>query len=164
MLGDILVILACILAVVSYYSLPARRASGLARTGGTEVTSRAGYQRILLRIGVLASLAFMSAAVYIFAELSLAMVLIAIVVLALLWYIIVREVWKLTEKRRLIADAVAWLVLLPLFIAGIVLSDLSLWQKLAYPLGAVCVGHGIFPLTRYIDRRLESRRSSKRGK
>ena len=164
MLGDILVILACILAVVAYYSLPARRASGLARTAKAEAASRAGYQRTLLRVGVLASLAFMSAAVYIFVELSVAMVLIATVVLTLLWYIILREVWKLTEKRRLIADAVAWLVLLPLFIVSIALSDLSLWQKLAYPIGAICVGHGIFPLTRYIDRRLESRRSSKKGK
>jgi amino acid permease len=156
---DILIILAAVLAVVSYFSLPARRRAGFAKTTGIEESKRARYKNILLVIGVLASLAFMSVIVYTLAERSLAVVLIAIVVVGLMWYIIVTEVWKLTQKRRSIANSLAWFVALPLFIAGIVLSDISVWQKVAYPVGGALLGHGISVLIRYIDRKLETRRS-----
>jgi undecaprenyl pyrophosphate phosphatase UppP len=154
---DILIMLASVLAVVSYFSLPARRRAEFAQTIGIEETKRARYKNILLVIGVLASMAFMSVVVYTLAELSLAVVLIAIVVVGLMWYIILTEVWKLTQKRRSIANSLAWFVVLPLFIAGIVLSDISVWQKVAYPVGAGLVGHGISVLIRYIDRKLETR-------
>jgi len=155
--------LASVLAVVSYFSLPARRRAGFAKTTGTEESKRARYKNILLLIGVLASLAFMSVVVFTLAELSLAVVFIAIVVVGLMWYIILTEVWKLTQKRRLIANSLAWFVVLPLFIAGIVLSDISVWQKIAYPVGGALVGHGISVLIRYIDKKLETRRSLRAG-
>jgi len=160
---DILIILASVLAVVSYFSLPARRRSGFARTTKTEAARNARYERILLLIGVLASLAFISVVVYTFAELSLAVVLIALIVVGLMWYIILTEVWQLTQKGRLIADSLAWFVVLPLFIAGIVLSDIPLWQKVSYPVGGGLIGHGISVLIRYIDKKLETRRSSRAG-
>jgi len=160
---DILIMLASVLAVVSYFSLPARRRAGFAKTTGTEESKRARYKNILLLIGVLASLAFMSVVVFTLAELSLAVVFIAIVVVGLMWYIILTEVWKLTQKRRLIANSLAWFVVLPLFIAGIVLSDISVWQKIAYPVGGALVGHGISVLIRYIDKKLETRRSLRAG-
>ena len=160
---DILIMLASVLAVVSYFSLPARRRAGFAKTTGTEESKRARYKNILLLIGVLASMAFMSVVVYTLAELSLAVVLIAIVVVGLMWHIILTEVWKLTQKRRLVANSLAWFVVLPLFIAGIVLSDIAAWQKVTYPVGGALVGHGISVLIRYIDKKLETRRSLRAG-
>lgn len=160
---DILIILASILAVVAYFSLPARRRSVSARAARTEAAERTRYERILLIIGVLASCAFMSVVVCTFPELSLAVVLIAITVVGLMWYIIVTEVWKLTKKGRLIANLLAWLVVLPLFIAGIVLSAIPVWQKVTYLIGGGLVGHGISVLIRYIDRKLETKHSSREG-
>jgi len=142
---------------------PDGEADAFLRATRTEATKRARYERVLLISGVLASLAFMSVVVYAFPELSLAVVLIAITVVGLMWYIIVTEVWKLTKKGRLIADSLAWFVVLPLFIAGIVLSAIPVWQKVIYLVGGGLVGHGISAPIRYIDGKLETRRSSREG-
>ena len=142
---------------------PDGEADAFLRATRTEATKRARYENILLVIGVLASCAFMSVVVYTFPELSLAVVFIAVTVVGLMWYIIVTEAWKLTEKGRSVADSLAWFVVLPLFIAGIVLSAIPVWQKVAYLVGGGLAGHGISALIRYIDRKLETRRSSREG-
>ena len=160
---DILIILASILAVVAYFSLPARRRSVSARATTTEAAERTRYERILLIIGILASCAFMSVVVYTFPGLSLAVVFIAVTVVGLMWYIIVTEVRKPARKGRSVADSLAWFVVLPLFIAGIVLSAIPVWQKVAYLVGGGLVGHGISALIRYIGGKLETRRSSRDG-
>jgi len=158
---DVLTILAFVFTAFYYFGLTPRRLSEYARTAQDEVTKRALHQRIVLLIYVLASLVIIIIAVYRFDHLALGGVLVGIAMLAVIWFYMLTHVWKLAEKGEKIVSIVGRSVVLSLFIAGIVLSDMSPWQKVAYPIGGGCVGYGIALLQSYIRRKLESRRSSK---
>ena len=69
-------------------------------------------------------------------------------------------VWQLSERKAKIVRVVAYSALLPLLVAGVILSDVLLWQKLVYPLGGAGIGFGLGRLTDYVDAKLKSRRVS----
>jgi len=73
------------------------------------------------------------------------------------------RVWGLAEKGKKLVWIVGRPVVLSLLIAGIVLSDMSLWQKVVYPIGGGGVGFGAATLQYYIKRKCAHRRSSREG-
>ena len=79
------------------------------------------------------------------------------------WCIVLTDVWKLSARREKVVYIVACSVMLPLLVAGIILSDMLLWQKVVYPLGGASIGFGLNRLVDYIGAKLENRHSSKEG-
>jgi len=159
---DILIILAFVLATLTYLNLTPRRLSRYARSAKAEVGKRGLRQRVFLLLGIIASLSFVSVMIYGYARetFEATTLLVGIALVTAMWGSILSDVWKISQKWERIVDIVAFTVTLPSVVAAIILSDLLLWQKFAYPLGGGCIAYGINALRRYIDKRLERKRSS----
>jgi len=161
---DILIILAFVLATLTYLNLTPRRLSRYARSTKTEVGKRGLLQRVFLLLGIIASLSFVSVMIYAYARetFEATTLLVGIALVTAMWGSILSDVWKISQKWERIVDIVAFTVTLPSAVAAIILmSNLLLWQKFAYPLAGGCIAYGINALPRYIvDRRLKKKHSS----
>lgn len=161
---DILIILAFVLATLTYLNLTPKRLSGYARSAKAEVGKRALYQRVFLLAGIIVSLLFVAVMIYGYARQTFeaATLLLGVSLVTAMWGSILSDVWKISQKWERIVDIVAFAVTLPSAVAAVILmSDLVLWQKFAYPLGGGCIAYGINALTRRrVDRRLKKKQSS----
>jgi len=157
---DILIIVAFVLAGLTYFGLTPRRVSSYAKTVKVEVTKRRLYQKVFLFLMIAPTLVYISMVIWRFENFILANILISIAILTWAWCTILSDVWGLSERGEKVVDVIVYSVMLPLLVAGTILSDMPLWQKVAYPIGGACAGYGIAALQSYIRRKSESRRYS----
>jgi 4-amino-4-deoxy-L-arabinose transferase-like glycosyltransferase len=163
---DILIILAFVFSVFSvfhYFGLTPGRISGYAKTAKAEVTKRTLFQRVLLILAIVASLAVIYMFAGRFAEYPLAFALRAMAAVGALWTITIAVFWGLREKWGETAFIVANLVFVSLFIVGYAFSDMTLLEKVTYPTATFGVAFGIAAVKAYIERRRADRRSYKEG-
>lgn len=160
---DVLIILAFGLAVLTYLGLTPRRMSGYAKTAKGEITKRSRYQKTFLFIMIVLTLVYIFLGIWRFGTFELADFLLVMAILTAGWCITLNNVWKLSKRGEKAVNVVVYSVMLPLLVAGIILSDMLLWQKLAYPLGGACIGFGMGVLRNYRRKKREERRSSNEG-
>lgn len=159
---DTLTILAAVLAVLAYFGLTPRRLAKYAETTKAEVAKEMTYKRtVLLAFSVISAFGVF-AFVYRFNELTFSGRLFLPIMFIFLWYLPLKDFWKLSKRGTKIADALLYLGL-ALFITSIILEDTVLWKKIAYPLGGFGIGFGLRLLTSYVGAKLKSRRYSKQG-
>ena len=161
MWGDILIIAGFLLAGLTYFSLTPRRLSEHAKTAKGELAKRSLYQKASLFLMGAANLFFLFSVIwesetYRLSNYSTFMS----IQLRLLSDIMVQQ---LSESKAKVVRVIVYVALLPLLVAGVIFSDMLLWQKLAYPLGGVGIGFGLGRLTDYMDANLKSRRSLEEG-
>jgi hypothetical protein len=163
---DILIILAfvfSVFSVVHYFGLTPGRISGYARTAEAEVTKRTTFQRVLLILAIVGSVA----AIYMFAggfgEYPLAFALRVVAAVGALWTVTIAAFWGLREKRGITALIAGSLVFISLFIVGYALSDMTLSEKVIYPTATFGVAFGAAAVRICIERKRADRRSSKEG-
>lgn len=137
---DILIILGFVFAGLSYFGLTPRRLAAYGRSAKRDVTSRRLYQHIMLFIVIALTVAYIFVVVWKFEAFRLSDLLLGLAVITVGWCSTLSDVWKLSKRGEKVVDIVSYSVILPLFVATIILSDLALWQKLAYPVGGVCLG------------------------
>ena len=160
---DILIIAAFVLAGLMYFGLTPRRLSAYAKTAKGEITKRSRTQKAFLFLMIALTLIYIFVVIWRLGTIELWSILFGIAIFTFAWCIILIDSWKLSERGEKIVDVVARSVMLPLLIASLILSDMLLWQKIAYPLGGAGIGVGLHRLVNYIDAKLKSRRSSKEG-
>ena len=160
---DILLIASFVIAGLMYFGLTPRRLSKYTRTARGEITKRSLYQKVFLFAAIALTLFYIAVTIWKFETIILANLLMYIAFYIILWCIVLTDLWKLSKKGEKVVYVVACSVFLSLMVAGIILSDMLLWQKLVYPLGGAGIGFGLGRLTDYVDAKLKSRRSSKEG-
>jgi len=158
---EILIIAAFVLAGLMYFGLTPRRVSEYAETAKGEIAKRSLYQKAALFLMVAATLFYLFSVIWEVETFGWANSLMLISILFCLWGGII--VWQLSERKAKIVRVVAYSALLPLLVAGVILSDMLLWQKFVYPLGGAGIGFGLGRLTDYVDAKLKSRRSLEEG-
>jgi hypothetical protein len=158
---DILIILAFALATLNYFGITPRKISGYTRNAKAEVAKRARHQKIVLFLGIAVSLAVIFVIVSRVQDLTLEIAFLFIVLFSLMWCSIFSDAWKLSKKGEKIVDIVTAFIMLPALIGLVILFDMPLWQKISLSVGGVCIGFSVALLSRYIDKKLERRRSSK---
>jgi hypothetical protein len=158
---DILIITAFVLAGLTYFGLTPRQLAKYAETTKGEIAKRSLYQKVALFIMVAATLFYLFSVIWEVETFGWPNSLMLISILLCLWGGIV--VWQLSERKAKVVRVLAYSALLPVLVAGVILSDLLLWQKLVYSLGGAGIGFGLGRLTDYIDAKLKSRRSVEEG-
>jgi len=132
-----------------------------AKTAKGEIAKRSLYQKAAVFIMVAAILFYLFSLIWEFDTFGLSNQLMFISILLCLWGGIL--VWQLSEKKAKVVRVVAYSAVLPVLVAGVILSDMLLWQKLVYALGGAGIGLGLGLLTDYVDAKLKSRRSLEEG-
>ena len=155
---DILIIAAFLLAGLMYYDLTPRRLSEYAKITKAEIARRSLYQRAALVLAGAAMLFYLFSNLWESETSGLSNLLMFISIFLCLWSGIF--VWQLSKRKAKVVRVVAYSALLPVLIAGVILSDLLLWQKLVYSLGGAGIGFSLGRLTDYIDAKLKTRCSS----
>ena len=158
---DILIIAAFVLAGLTYFGLTPRRLSEYTKTAKGEIAKRSLSQKAALFLMVAATLFYLFSVIWESETFGLSNFLMLTSIHLCLWGGIL--VWQLSERKAKVVRVVAYSALLPVLVAGVILSDMLLWQKLVYPLGGAGIGFGLGRLTDYVDAKLRSRRSSKEG-
>ena len=158
---DILIIAAFMLAGLTYFGLTPRRPSQYAKTAKGGIAKRSLSQKATLFLMIAVTLFYMFSVIWEFETFGLSNFLMLTSVHLYLWSGILNNVWKLSERKAKVVRVVAYSAVLPLLVAGVILSDMLLWQKLVYPLGGAGIGFGLGRLTDYVDAKLKRRRSSK---
>lgn len=158
---DILIILAFMLALLTYFRLTPERLFRYARTARTEATKMTRLQkgRLIFVIALTVTFIFMIASGLV--EFSLAIVLRIIAAVGSLWFYTLTEFFGLREKWGDKVFLATGLSFIALFIAGYALSDLTLLEKIVYPaatFGVACIS---VVVRAYIVRKREERRSSR---
>ena len=157
---DIAIIVALILALLTYFQITPRRIYGYIKTTKVEVTKRP-IQIIYLALAISFSIFCIVWLIYKYEHLDTqtwSHILFIIVVNDVLWLIILGEFWKLS--RNGIFLIVTFLVL---FLANIGYSILSydlLWKRILYsalPLIGWGVGYGFATLRPYIKKKRSSK-------
>jgi len=135
--------------------------SKYAGTAGDEIPRRTVYVMTTLSVGVVALLFYLFSIIWELDTLGLSTNLMFLSILACLWggFLALR----LSERKGRVARFVACSALLPLLVAGVILSDLLLWQKLVYSLGGIGIGFGLGWLTDHVDVKLKRIRSFQEG-
>lgn len=161
---DTLIIASFVLAGLMYFGLTPRRLSAYAKTAKREITRRSVYQKVFLFVVIALTPFYIFFTIWRFETLGLGGFLMstALFILAV-WCRTLTDVWELSERGEKLVRVVQYSVVLPLFVAGIILTDMLLWQKLAYPLGGVSGGFGARVLEAYIRKKREDRHPSKEG-
>jgi len=160
---DILIILAFVFAGLMYFGLTPRRLSAYAKTTKGEITKRSRFQKVFLFVVIALTLYYIFLAIWKFETIGLAKLLMVIALFIIAWGSTLIDIWKLSERGEKVVYVVACSVFLSLMVAGIILSDMLLWQKLVYPLGGASTGFGLNRLVDYIGAKLKSRHPSKEG-
>ena len=158
---DILIIAAFVLAGLMYFGLTPRQRSEYAKTAKGEIAKISLYRKAAVFIMVAAILFYLFSVIWEVETFGWPNSLMLISILLCLWGGIL--VWQLSERTAKVVRIVAYSALLPVLVAGVILSDLLLWQKLVYPLGGAGIGFGLGLLTDYVDAKLKSRRSLEEG-
>ncbi len=158
---DILIIAAFLLAGLMYYDLTPRRLSEHAKTAKGEIAKISLYRKAAVFIMVAAILFYLFSVIWEVETFGWPNSLMLISILLCLWGGIV--VWQLSERKAKVVRVLAYSALLPVLVAGVILSDLLLWQKLVYSLGGAGIGFSLGRLTDYIDAKLKSGRPSEEG-
>jgi len=158
---DILIIAAFVLAGLTYFGLTPRRLSKYAETANGGIAKRSLSQKTTLFLMFAATLFFLFSVIWEVETFGWPNSLMLISILLCLWGGIV--VWQLSERKAKVVRVLAYSALLPVLVAGVILSDLLLWQKLVYSLGGAGIGFSLGRLTDYIDAKLKSRRSLEEG-
>ena len=160
---DILLIICFVLAGLTYFGLTPRRLSTYAKTAKGEIAKKSRFQKAALFLMIVPTLLYIFLIIWRLETIGLSTLLLITALLIYLWWKTLIDVWKLSERGEKVANVVILSVFFPLGVAGIILNDMLLWQKLAYPLGGFGVGFGLRRLADYVDAKLKSRRSSKEG-
>jgi len=162
---DILLIAAFVLAGLTYFGLTPKRLSRYAKTARGKLTKRTPLQKGRLIFAIALSLAYIYMLVGGFVEFSLTWSLRFTAAFGVLWTITIVDFWGLGEKwgEKVFMKVliVTNLVFVPLFIAGYALSDMTLLEKVAYPVATIGVGCVSGIVRAYIEIKREARRSSK---
>lgn len=161
---DILLVIGFVVAWLTFFGLTPQRLARYARTGATKMPRA---QRWQLSFAITMGLAYiLMIAAYIFVvatgltEFSLSMILLLIAGASATWFYAIAGFLELREKWGSNAILVAGLSFVALFIAGYALSDMTLLEKIAYPVatfGGTCI---VVAVTRYIRRKRGDRQLS----
>jgi len=158
---DILIIAAFMLAGLTYFGLTLGRLSKYVGPAKAEIARRSLSHKVATFLGVAAILFFLFSFTWESETYRLSNSLMFISILLCLWGGIL--VWGLSERTAKVVRILAYSALLPVLVAGVILSDLLLWQKIVYSLGGVGVGFGLGWLTDYLDVKLKRGRSFEEG-
>ena len=161
MWSDILIIAVFLLTGLTYFGVTLGRLSKYVGPAKAEIARRSLSHKVATFLGVAAILFFLFSFTWESETYRLSNSLMFMSILLCQWGGML--VWQLSEKTTKIVRVVAYSALLPVLVAGVVLSDLLLWQKLVYSLGGVSVGFGLGLLTDYVDAKLRSRHSLEEG-
>jgi hypothetical protein len=161
MWNHILIIAVFTLAGLTFFGETSGLLSEYAETAKDEIPRRTVYVMTTLSVGVAALLFYLFSIIWELDTLGLSTNLMFLSILACLWggFLALR----LSERKARVVRFVAYSALLPVLVAGVILSDLLLWQKLVYSLGGIGIGFGLGWLTEYVDVRLKRRRSLQEG-
>lgn len=158
---DILIILGFALAALTWFRITPRRMLGYATDARTEVVKRRPIQRMFLffAIGCTIATAYLIIFVLSRREHPLPIIFVVIVNSLFVWDVILHDVWEISERGEKILERLRYFVALPLFIAAVVLFDMPLWEKIAYPLGGFALGVGIHKLKDFVKRKRKGKKS-----
>lgn len=161
MWSDILIIAVFLLAGLTYFGLTLGRLSKYVGPAKAEIARRSLSLKVATFLGIAAVLFFLFSVTWESEtyRLSNSLMFISILLCQLGGML----VWRLSERTAKVVGIVAYSALLPVLVAGVILSDLLLWQKLVYSLGGVGVGFGLGWLTDYVDVKLKRGRSFEEG-
>jgi len=160
---DILIILSFVFSAFYYFGLTPKRLSRYAKTTKGQITMRSRRQKVYLCLMIALTLVYIFLVIWKSETFRLADFLLGLAILTVAWCSILSDVWKLSERGERVVDVVNYAVLLPLLVATVVLSDLTLWQKLAYPLGGACIGIVVGVLRNRRSKKRKDRRPSEEG-
>jgi len=160
---DILIIVGFVLAGLTYLGLTPRRLSEYTKTAKGEVTKRSLRQKVYLFLMIALTLVLIFLVIWRFGTFKLADILLGMAILTSAWCSILEDVWKLSKRGEKVVTVVTYSVLLPLLITAVILSDMLLWQKLAYPLGGACIGIVVGVLSNRKSKKRKDRRPSEEG-
>jgi len=145
---DIILIIALILGILTYFRLTPRRIASysgiLMRKIGVRHPARITY----LLSAIVLSISSIFALIYRYEDWQSEIwsyVLFFIIINDVLWLIIVRDVWKLSYTADKILRIVSASIFLPSFVVYNILVDTPLWVKIS-PIIGFCIGM----LTRYL--------------
>jgi hypothetical protein len=154
---DILIIVGFVLAGLTYFGLTPRRLSEYAKTAKGEVIKRSFGQKVYLSLMVAFTVFYIFLIIWNFGIFKLTDFLLGIAIFTAAWCSILEDVWKISKSGEKAVTIVGYSVVLPLLVATVILSDMLLWQKLAYSLGGVCLGVVIGILRKYKRKKWEDR-------
>ena len=158
---DILIVAVFMFAGLTYFGRTLGRLSKYVGPAKAEIARRSLSLKVATFLGIAAILFFLFSFTWESETYRLSNSLMFIsILLCLLGGILV---WGLSERTAKVVGIVAYSALLPVLVAGVILSDLLLWQKLVYSLGGVGVGFGLGWLTNYVDVKLKRGRSFEEG-
>ena len=160
---DILIIVGFVIAGLTYLGLTPRRLSAYAKTAKGEITKKSLRQKVYLFLMIALTLVLIFLVIWKFGTFKLADFLLGIAILTVAWCSILEDVWKLSKRGEKAVTVVLYSVFLPLLVAAVILSDMLLWQKLAYPLGGACIGIVVGVLRNYRRKKQKDRRLSEEG-
>ena len=158
---DILIVAVFMFAGLTYFGRTPGRLSKYVGPAKAEIARRSLSQKVATFLGVAAILFYLFSFTWESETFRLSNSLMFISILLCLWGGML--VWQLSERTAKVVRIVAYSALLPVLVAGVILSDLLLWQKLVYSLGGVGVGFGLGWLTDYVDVKLKRGRSFEEG-
>jgi len=151
---DILLIVSSALAVLMFFGITGRRLSEYARS---EIARRNRVQKAALFLMITLTLVYICIVIWRLQTLELSTILLSIAIFFIGWHTVLDDIWQLSERGKRILGAATYSVFLPSWIASIILSDMLLWQKLAYPLGGVSIGITVRVLRNYVRKKRENR-------
>jgi hypothetical protein len=160
---DILLVVGTAVTVLMFFGLTAGRLSGYAKTAKDNVAKKSPRQKFYLFVAIVVTPFYIFFAIWEVETIGLVTSLMFIALVLILWGGTLTRVWKLSEKRRKVANGMMSAGLaaaLSLVIAAFVLSDMPLWQKFAESLGGAAGGYGMHRLSNYMRKNRERERLS----
>jgi hypothetical protein len=161
---DTLIILAFVLATLTYFGITPRRISSYARRTKVEITKRGLFQRAYLLfvivVSIVLSISIIFAIIVRPEGMRIDVLLNSILILILLWGVFLRDIWKISERGSRILYLAILSLISPLAIAAVVLVDIPLWEKIFYPILGVCIGVCVALTRHHINRKTKRKQSS----
>ena len=157
---DIILIIALILGILSYFHLTPRRIARYFGVVKDKISIRHPAQITYLLVAIALSIFSIFTLIYRYEDWQTeiwAYVLFYIIINDVLWLITLRNVWELSDRGNKILRIVTASIFLPSFVAYNTLVDTSLWVKIS-PIIGFGIGYVIPMITPYVKKKFKRSR------
>lgn len=157
---DILITVALIFSILTYFRLTPRRLSGYFNTAKSATTRKLYPQRIIQGLLVISTIVIAIEIIIKYDELQLSTIFLVTASHIIFLYIMTFYTLSLSSRGTRIIRIVAVAVFLLFLVAGISLADIPIWRKIVMPISGFVGGFAVRRLIDYMTDRIKSRQTT----
>ena len=158
---DILIIIALIFSILTYFHLTPKRISDYYNKVKGATGKRRPAQVVILALAVISTVFIAIEITNRFAELQWSTILFVIAAQIAIWFIAINSIWEFSNRKSAVMRLLIVSSFVLLFLAGIFSTDIPVWRKIVIPIVGFGGGYAIRWLEVLIRKKLKTRHISR---